>query len=280
MADEERGVTSEANVLLVGFGNMGQALVNGWLDRGRARQSVHVVDPEPKALGMAGRLGVGRSGSIEAVDRTFRPDVILLAVKPAQLAKALAECARVAARDALFVSIAAGKPIAALTAVLGDDAAVVRAMPNTPAAVGRGMTVLVANEHVSAAQRAAAEDLMAAVGAVEWVDDEALMDAVTAVSGSGPAYVFLLVESLAAAGVSAGLDAALATRLATVTVAGAGAYAELARDDAAELRRRVTSPGGTTEAALQVLMAADGLRPLLERAIGAATARSRELSEA
>jgi pyrroline-5-carboxylate reductase len=164
--------------------------------------------------------------------------------------------------------------------VLGGRAAVVRAMPNTPAAVGRGMTVLIANERVSTAQRACAEELMGAVGAVEWVADEALMDAVTAVSGSGPAYVFLLIESLAAAGVAAGLDAVLAKRLATVTVAGAGAYAELAGEEAAELRRRVTSPGGTTQAALEVLMAEDGIPSLLERAVKAAAARSRELSGA
>jgi pyrroline-5-carboxylate reductase len=292
-------VTSETRVLLVGFGNMGRALVNGWLEQGRAAQTIYAVDSEPKALEAAERLGIGRSAALAAVEPSFRPDVVLLAVKPAQLSQALEECGRFARGDALFVSIAAGKPIAAVTAGLGaaapgldaatagsgamtaapgTAAAVVRAMPNTPAAVGRGMTVLVANEHVSAAQRAFAEDLMAAVGAVEWVADEALMDAVTAVSGSGPAYVFLLIETLAAAGVAVGLDAALATRLATVTVAGAGAYAERAGEEAAELRRRVTSPGGTTQAALGVLMGEGGLGPLLERAVAAAAARSRELS--
>jgi pyrroline-5-carboxylate reductase len=278
--DAQAGTTSEASVLLVGFGNMGQALVNGWLERGRSAQSIRIVDPEPKALEKAARQGIAGGASLGAMDTAFRPAVILLAVKPVQLANALEECARFVGGDALFVSIAAGKPIGALAAVLGGGAAVVRAMPNTPAAVGRGMTVLVANEHVSAAQRACAEELMAAVGAVEWVADEALMDPVTAVSGSGPAYVFLLIESLAAAGVAAGLDRALAMRLATATVAGAGAYAELAGEEAAELRRRVTSPGGTTEAALAVLMGDDGLRSLLERAVGAATARSRELSRA
>ncbi|HEU4616690.1 MAG TPA: pyrroline-5-carboxylate reductase [Gammaproteobacteria bacterium] len=273
-------MSAETSVLLVGFGNMGQALVKGLLERGRSPHAIHVVDPEPAAVDAARRLGVGAAPALSAVDRDPSPGVVLLAVKPAQLGGVLGECRPFVGRGSLFLSIAAGKPIAALTRVLGPDAAVVRAMPNTPAAIGRGMTVLTANRRVSGSQRAMAEDLMAAVGAVEWVDDEALMDPVTAVSGSGPAYVFLLVECLAAAGVAAGLDRALATRLATVTVAGAGAYAELSGEDAAELRRRVTSPGGTTEAALGVLMGEDGLGPLLERAVAAATARSRALSEA
>ncbi len=276
-------MSTDTKILLVGFGNMGRALVHGWLERGRPAASIHVVDPSAQALEEARRLGLGAGARLEALPSGFAPAVVLLAVKPNQLAAALGGCRDLAAGEAadgpLFVSIAAGKPIAALTAVLGD-VPVVRAMPNTPAAIGRGMTALVANGRVSADQHRVAEALLGAVGAVEWLAQEALMDAVTAVSGSGPAYVFLLIEALAAAGAEAGLDASLATRLAAATVAGAGAYAEQAGETAAELRRRVTSPGGTTEAALRVLMADDGLGVLMKRAVIAAAERSRELSGA
>jgi pyrroline-5-carboxylate reductase len=270
-------VPAPPQLVVVGFGNMGQALVRGWLERGHPAAAIHVVDPQPRSLAAARRLGLGASGDLGSVASGLHPDVVVLAVKPGQLARAMAACRPLAAGGALFVSIAAGKPVASLTAVLGS-VPVVRAMPNTPAAVGRGMTVLTANDRVSDAQRALAETLMTAVGAVEWLADEALMDAVTAVSGSGPAYVFLLIETLAAAGAAAGLDPALAMRLATVTVAGAGAYAESSGEDAAELRRRVTSPGGTTEAALGELMTENGFGALMERAVRAAAARSRELS--
>ncbi|HEX7080083.1 MAG TPA: pyrroline-5-carboxylate reductase [Gammaproteobacteria bacterium] len=269
----------DVRVLLIGFGNMGQALVKGWLDRGVPAAAIRVVDPAAGALEAAVKLGVARSEAVDAGALAHAPGVVLLAVKPGQLEEALRACTGVAAAGPLFLSIAAGKPIASITRVLGGDTPVVRAMPNTPAAVGRGMTVLTASPRVSAPQRAAAEALMAAVGEVAWVDDETLMDAVTAVSGSGPAYVFLLIECLTRAGTAAGLDGALAEKLATVTVAGAGAYAAASGEPAAELRRRVTSPGGTTEAALRILAAADGLPDLLERAVRAAAERSRELSQ-
>ncbi len=272
-------MSTDTKILLVGFGNMGRALVHGWLERGRPAASLHVVDPSPQALAEARRLGLGADPAPGTLPADLEPDVVLLAVKPVQLEAVLADCRGLAARAPLFVSIAAGKPIAALTGMLGD-VPVVRAMPNTPAAIGRGMSVLTANERVSPVQRRAAESLLGAVGAVEWLAQEALMDAVTAVSGSGPAYVFLLIETLAAAGAEAGLDAGLATRLATATVAGAGAYAAHTGEAAAELRRRVTSPGGTTEAALRVLMAEAGLAELMSRAVRAAAARSRELSGA
>ncbi|MBN1239566.1 MAG: pyrroline-5-carboxylate reductase [Gammaproteobacteria bacterium] len=270
------------NIVLLGFGNMGQALVRGWLERGIAPESIRVADPAPAALDAAAKLGVRGAAAATDALRGSAPDIVVMAVKPGQLAGALRSLTQAAAggRPPLVLSIAAGKPIAALTAELGADAAVVRAMPNTPAAIGRGMTVLTASPQVAAAQRELATDLMSAVGAVEWVDDEAQMDAVTAVSGSGPAYVFLLIEALTRAGVAVGLDERLATRLATVTVAGAGAYAESSGDPAAELRRRVTSPGGTTEAALRVLMDGDAMAKLLAEAVLAAAARGRELSEA
>jgi pyrroline-5-carboxylate reductase len=268
-----------ARVLLVGFGNMGRALAAGWLARGYRRDAIRVVDPVAEARTAAAALKLDAAPAFEPGDEAEPFDVVLFAVKPDRLAESAAAC-RAAKHDGpVFVSIAAGKPIAALTAELGEDAAIVRAMPNTPAAIGRGMTVLCANGAVSAAQRGTCTDLLSAVGRVEWLDDEALMDAVTAVSGSGPAYVFALIECLAEAGAAAGLPAALAAKLAAETVGGAAEYALRADVGAAELRRRVTSPQGTTQAALDVLLAdAGGLSDLLRRAVLAATKRSRELS--
>jgi pyrroline-5-carboxylate reductase len=175
------------------------------------------------------------------------------------------------------VSIMAGRSLAFLQSALPPATAIVRTMPNTPAAIGRGITVAIGNAHVTPAQQSFADRLLAATGAVEWITDEALMDAVTAVSGSGPAYVFLLAEALANAGRAAGLPEALAEKLARATIAGSGELLSRASEDAATLRHNVTSPGGTTAAALAVLMANDGLNALMEKAVGAATRRSREL---
>jgi pyrroline-5-carboxylate reductase len=273
-------VSANTQVLLVGFGNMGQALVRGWLAKGRDAATVRIVDSASAAHAAARDLGVAASVSVVEAARGFRADVIVLAVKPHQLGAVLDDCRANAASGVVFLSIAAGKTIAQLGAGLGAGAAIVRAMPNTPAAVGQGMTALVANGAVTAAQRALCGELLAAVGAVAWLVEERHMDAVTAVSGSGPAYVFLLIECLEQAAVELGLDAPLARQLALATVSGAGAYAAQADIDAAELRRRVTSPNGTTEAALGVLMAEPGLRELLVRAVRAAAERSRALSAA
>ena len=262
-------------VLLIGFGNMGQALVRGWLACGRDAATIRVVETAPPARAAAAALGIAASERVGP--QGGAPDVVVVAVKPNQLASALAELAPVA-RGSVVLSIAAGKTLAQLEAGLSAGAAVVRAMPNTPAAIGQGITALVANPAVTPAQRALCEELLAAVGATAWLDDEADMDAVTALSGSGPAYVFLLIECLERAGVEAGLEPELARRLALATVAGAGAYAAASSEPAAELRRRVTSPGGTTQAALEVLGSERGLADLISRAVRAAAKRSRELS--
>jgi len=270
----------DRKILLIGFGNMGQALVRGWLERGIEPTQIRVVDPAEASREKARRLGIDASETVDDGVLAERAEAAVIAVKPHQVEEVIRALTPLAAGGTLFVSIAAGKTIASLTRVLGDRAAVVRAMPNTPAAIGRGMTVMTPSAGVAPAQRSLADDLLGAVGATAWIDDEALMDAVTAVSGSGPAYVFLLIECLTRAGTKAGLDPALAERLATATVAGAGAYAERSGEPAAELRRRVTSPNGTTEAALRVLMGDGGLEGLLERAVRAAADRSRELSAA
>jgi pyrroline-5-carboxylate reductase len=265
-------------LLLVGCGKMGGALLAGWLERGLARRLV-VVEPGPGAAGFAGRPGVEWLSDAAAIAPDFQPAAVVLAVKPQGMADVLPPYRRFADAGALFLSIAAGKTLGFFGRALGGGAAVVRAMPNTPASIGRGIAVACANARVRPEQRRVAEALLAAVGEVGWVEDEALLDAVTAVSGSGPAYVFLLIECLARAGAAAGLPEALAERLARATVAGSGELARRSAESAAALRENVTSPGGTTRAALDVLMAVDGLDPLLRRAVLAATKRSRELAD-
>lgn len=267
-------MTAKDRIVVVGFGNMGQALVRGWLAKGRDAGTIRIVEPAAGARAAARDLGIAAEDGVGAAV------VVVLAVKPNQLADVLPRCGAAAAAGAVFLSIAAGKTIAEIRKGLSVDAAIVRAMPNTPAAIGKGMTALVANAAVSREQRALCGELLAAVGSVAWLDDERHLDAVTAVSGSGPAYVFLLIECLEQAAVELGLDAALAKQLALATVAGAGAYAAAAREAPEELRRRVTSPNGTTQAALEVLMAEPGMRELLVRATRAAAERSRELARA
>jgi pyrroline-5-carboxylate reductase len=266
-------------LLLVGCGKMGGALLEGWLEQAMADRGVIIVEPNEVTIEtFALQGGITIHSRAEEIDQKAKPAVVVLAVKPQMMDGAIAGYRRFAGPGTLFLSIAAGKTIAYFERHLGPEAAIVRAMPNTPAAVGRGITVWVANRNVSAAQRRTAETLLAAVGEVAAVDDEGLIDPVTAVSGGGPAYVFLLIECLAEAGARAGLPADLAMRLARATVSGAGELARLSSESAAQLRQNVTSPKGTTLEALNILMAPDGLQPLLTRAIAAATRRSRELA--
>lgn len=262
------------SILLVGCGKMGSALMAGWIDRGTSPDSIFVVDPAKPAL----PDGVSGGGSIDDIPEDFSPGVIVLAVKPQVMDVVVAPYTKLVAPGAVFLSIAAGRNVASFEALLGAHAGIVRAMPNTPAAVGRGITVLFANAHVSEAQRSSCELLLSAVGKVAWVGDEGHMDAVTGVSGSGPAYVFHLVEAMAQAGVAAGLPAELAMSLARETVAGSGELLAQSTESAATLRENVTSPGGTTAAALDILMADDGLAKLMTTAIQRATDRSRELA--
>ncbi|MGY3610569.1 pyrroline-5-carboxylate reductase [Bradyrhizobium sp. Lot11] len=260
-------------IALAGAGKMGGAMLTGWLAGGLDASRLAVIDPQPSAeisaLAAKGvRLNPKDAGKV---------DTLVVAVKPQLFRDAGVALKSLVAPSTLVVSIMAGTTIASLEEVCGGAA--VRAMPNTPASIGRGITVAVAANSVGAAQRATADALLRATGAVEWVDDEGLIDAVTAVSGSGPAYVFLLAEELARAGVEAGLPEDLATKLARATVAGSGELLHRSDLPAATLRQNVTSPGGTTAAALDVLMASDGLRPLMIRAIAAAAKRSRELAK-
>lgn len=252
---------------------MGGALLAGWLDTGVSPGDVVGVDPAPAPAAAA--LGPDIVGSAEDIPAAFKPDMIIIAVKPQGIEDVVPAFSNFAAAT---LSIVAGTTIGKLSGLIGGSPAVIRAMPNTPAAIGRGISVLCANERTSAMARGTAGNLMSAVGEVAWVEDESLLDPVTAVSGSGPAYIFLLAECLAEAGVAAGLPDDLAQLLARATVAGAGEMLHRTDTPAAALRENVTSPGGTTEAALGALMADDGMQPLLTEAIRRATERSRELA--
>ena len=275
MAGDDRDARART-LVLVGCGKMGSALLRGWIAAGAASRFL-VVEPEGPPPGIAGAADISWNRSPEALPTEPAPDAFVFAVKPQVIDGVLPGYRRWARPQTLFVSIVAGKTIAGMIRHLGP-AAVVRTMPNTPAAIGRGITVACANERVTEAQRRLCDRLLAAVGESAWVEDEALLDAVTAVSGSGPAYVFLLIEALAEAGEASGLAPDLALRLARSTVAGSGELARLSDESPAQLRENVTSPGGTTRAALDVLMARDGLAPLIKRAVAAAAARSRELA--
>ena len=266
---------SEKTILLVGAGNMGSALLKGWLAEGIDPRQLHVIDAQTAAIERARSMGVDASASLASDG--IQPDVVVFAVKPQQIDALAPQFAELADRGAVVLSVAAGKPIAAFERLLGGAPMVVRAMPNTPAAIGQGITALVANAAVTSEQKALCERLLSAVGDVVWLDDESLMDAVTAISGSGPAYVFLLIETLAEAAEREGLTADLARKLAIATVAGAGAYAAQSPIDPGLLREQVTSPGGTTQAALEILMGERGLGDLVASAVHAAAARSREL---
>ncbi len=261
-------------VLLVGGGRMGGAMVRGWRERGLAPSIV--LDPAPDAAALAAE-GVTVVASADAIPPSFRPAALVLAVKPQVADAALPAVAGLVRDGTVALSIMAGRTIAGIEALL-PGAALVRAMPNTPAAIGRGITVACAGPGVTAAQRDLCGALLAAVGEVAWVEEEGMLDAVTAVSGSGPAYVFLLAELLERAATEQGLPPALARQLARATVAGSGALLAASAEDAAALRRAVTSPGGTTQAALAVLMEEAGWPAILSRAVVAAAQRSRELA--
>jgi pyrroline-5-carboxylate reductase len=262
-------------IVLAGAGKMGGAMLSGWLAQGLDARLVGVIEPHPsdeiRALAARGIRLNPQPKDIGAAA------TLVVALKPQMFREAGVMLKSFAASSTLVVSIMAGTTIASIEAVCGGM--VVRAMPNTPAAIGRGITVAVAASDVSPAQRAVADALLRATGSVEWTNDESLMDAVTAVSGSGPAYIFLLAEELARAGVEAGLPPELATKLARETVAGSGELLHRSELASATLRQNVTSPGGTTAAALEVLMGPDGMQPLLTRAVAAATRRSKELAK-
>lgn len=267
------GDVAARGLVLLGCGKMGSAMLAGWLAGGLAPGSVWVLEPHPSDWLRAQGVHLNE-------DLPESPAIVLIAVKPQMMAEALPRLAPLGNGGTLFLSVAAGTTVAHYERALGDRTPVIRAMPNTPAAIGKGITAICGNARASEAQMRLAEALLSAVGQVVRLDGEHQMDAVTAVSGSGPAYVFHLIETLAAAGAAEGLPPDLAMRLAKATVAGAGALAEAAQEDPAQLRVNVTSPGGTTAAALKVLMDEDkGFPALLKAAVKAAADRGRELGK-
>jgi pyrroline-5-carboxylate reductase len=263
-------------IVLVGAGKMGGAMLDAWLALGLPPASVVVIEPQPAPeLTALSSRGLKLNPLLKDVREV---SAIVIAVKPQVAPVVVPTLAPLLTPNTVMLSIMAGRTLGFLEGALAQQTALVRAMPNTPAAIGRGITVAAPNAKVSQRQRALVHTLLAATGLVEWVTDEGLMDAVTAVSGSGPAYVFLLVEALTHAGMSAGLPPELAAKLARATVSGSGELLDRSPLDPATLRQNVTSPGGTTAAALDVLMAAEGMTALMSRAVLAATRRSRELA--
>ena len=262
-------------LLLLGAGKMGFAMLEGWLKRGLAPGRIVVLEPQPaKAVKALTRRGL----KLNPKGKTAAASAIVVAVKPQSAPEAVPMVRSHVGKNTLVVSIMAGRTLRFLESALPSGTAVVRAMPNTPAAIGRGITVAVPNAKVSARQRKQAGELLSAIGTVEWAATENVMDAVTAVSGSGPAYVFLLAEAMTKAGIAAGLPPQLAAKLARETVAGSGELLHRSDLDPATLRQNVTSPGGTTAAALEILMGPGGFDEILTKAIAAATRRGRELA--
>jgi pyrroline-5-carboxylate reductase len=273
MGNEQRPLRS---VVLVGCGQMGTAMLRGWLATNAASHFL-VVEPEGARLELASASNVEWHTAPDTLPTRPAPEAMVFAIKPQVVDAVLPHYRRWVRPETVLVSIVAGKTLAGLGRHLGP-APLVRAMPNTPAAIGRAITVACATSLVTQRQQQLCDRLFAAIGESAWVEEEGLIDAVTAVSGSGPAYVFLLIEALARAGEAEGLPPELALRLARSTVAGSAELARISPESPALLRENVTSPGGTTRAALKVLMANDGLEPLIARAVAAAAARSRELA--
>lgn len=266
-------------VLLVGCGNMGYAMLAGWLNSGKlAAGETLVVEPNEDLRQRAVALGTPVAASSAELPADISPELIVIAVKPQVIRTVTADYARFAT-GSTFVSIAAGTGVATFTEILGTGAAVMRCMPNTPAAIGKGMLVVFSNPNVAEKTKAFVGDLLSASGEVATIDDEGLMDAVTAVSGSGPAYIFHFIECLTAAGEKAGLPSETAKLLAMQTVYGAACLAQASREEPAVLRKQVTSPNGTTAAALDVLMGGDRLKTLVEEAVEAARLRGVELGK-
>jgi pyrroline-5-carboxylate reductase len=262
---------SRRGLVMLGCGKMGSAMLAGWLDHGLDPAAVHVIDPHPSDW---------LRGTAVAINDALpdSPAVLMIAVKPQMMQAALPQVARFGGGASLILSVAAGTPIAAYEAAFGPGTRVIRSMPNTPAAVGKGISAIIGNAAARPADLDLAEVLLSAIGQVVRLSDEDQIDAVTGLSGSGPAYIFYMIDALAAAGVAQGLPPEMAMQLAKATVAGAGALAEQAAETPEQLRINVTSPNGTTQAGLAVLMdQTTGLMPLIGATVAAATHRSREL---
>lgn len=265
--------------LLVGCGNMGRAMLGGWIETNIKPHDILVIDPSPNNLDGAAKLGCRILSSPLLIDEEYKPDVIVLAVKPQVMEDVIPTYRNFVDKGALIITIAAGTRVSLYEKYFGEGAAIIRTMPNTPAAIGRGMMVSYGNDNVTHEQKSICDILMNAIGTTAWIEDEAIMDAVIGLSGSGPAYVFYMIEAMIEAGIQAGLTEKMATLLAKTTVAGAGELALASPEKVAQLRKNVTSPNGTTAAGLNVLMAKDGLTDLMIRTVDAGKRRSVELGK-
>jgi pyrroline-5-carboxylate reductase len=270
-------INLKGTLVLAGVGKMGGAMLEGWLKVGADPKKIVAIDPKPpqEVLDLLARHSIRHNPPITSITDA---EVIIIAVKPQVMEDVLPILVSLKSSHPLILSVAAGKTIATFAKHFGSDAAIIRTIPNTPAAIGRGITAMNANPNVSKSQMELANALLSSTGEVVTVTEESMIDLITAVSGSGPAYIFYLTECMAAAGEKIGLPPALAMQLARATVAGSGELMRQSGIDAATLRQNVTSPNGTTYAALQVLMADDGMKPLFEKAITAAAKRSKELA--
>lgn len=271
---------SQVQILLVGCGKMGGALLEGWAGQQTIRYDIHVLEPAERLpfINSSHRTTITHHQRLEDIPAEVAPDIILFAVKPQTLGDIVSPCFQEFGLDPLYISIAAGRTIGWYHKMMDRGARIIRAMPNTPALVGRGVTVMVAGERVSDADRALAQSLMEACGLALWLEEESSMDAVTAISGSGPAYVFYFMECLMRAALDHGLEEEMARTLVMHTVLGSAELAFLSNDPIQMLRRNVTSPGGTTEAALEYLMNPSGMLPLIQQAVEAAIKRAAQLS--
>ena len=267
-------------LILVGCGNMGYAMLTGWLNSGKlAPEETFVVEPNAELRVRAADLGSRVTSKVDGIPVDTEPEIIVIAVKPQVIREVTLGYRRFGNGKATFVSVAAGTPVATFAEILGSNTPISRCMPNTPAAIGKGMMVVYSNEHVTDEAKDIVGNLLSGSGKVATIADEDLMDAVTAISSSGPAYIFYFIECLAAAAENAGLPAKMASLLAMQTVSGAASLAAESREDPAVLRRQVTSPNGTTAAALDVLMGGDRLKNLLTEAVEAARLRSIKLGK-
>jgi pyrroline-5-carboxylate reductase len=273
-------ITAKNPVLLLGCGKMGGAMLAGWLEQGLGNDAIYIVDPylDPVRNTFSSLPEIAFNETIEKLDSALAPSFIIMAVKPQMMDEAITALKSMNVYESVILSVAAGKTIQYFEDKLSADQLIIRAMPNTPAAIGKGITVCCANKLVTQDQKAICTTLLETVSTVEWITDESLMDAVTALSGSGPAYVFYMAEAMAAAGEAIGLPAELSKKLARETVSGAGALLEASEESTSRLRENVTSPGGTTAAALDILMSDDGIVKIMRRAMQEAKARSKELA--
>lgn len=269
----------DTHILLVGCGKMGAALMGGWEKSGVPSENILIIEPEDaNAKLIQEQYGVEVLGGPEHVEGNFEPDIIVFAIKPQVMDEVLPKYVDFTHNNEVFLSIAAGKSLEYLGSQLGNEKPIVRAMPNLPATIGKGITALTANKKVDKSRKAQCTALMEAVGEVVWVEDEALMDMVTAISGSGPAYVFYIIEAMLEAAKSSGMDEVVARKLICETISGSANLAACAKEPLEQLREDVTSPGGTTEAALNILMDGDNFRDILEEAVKAAEAKSKQLN--